>query len=226
VDKGPQFTVGQQTYLVDEIATNNPVLDEIDLMISLGLIELLQPTAFKAASSILHLEPITLAANTSKFTTAQQTAIQKRDRNIATAKASREEQVKTLDSAYQDAKEVLESQITASQNALLAAKRASKDASNFDKAFTVAYQFEYNRQQLNALADLPWTYVSTYRQLTSLVKVTNLADKADAIASRYSYAAAASLNASVGSAFTGEVNFRSELKIAQSVFAKAVSKKF
>ncbi|CAN1490715.1 hypothetical protein MCEMRE217_00239 [Candidatus Nanopelagicaceae bacterium] len=225
VDKGPQFTVGQQTYLVDEIAVNNPVLDEIDLMISLGLIELLQPVAFKAASATLHSEPVTLASNTSKYTTAQQTAIQKRDRNIASAKAIRDGQVKTLDSEYQDAKEAIEAQIAASENALLAAKRASKDSSNFDKAFTVAYQFEYNRSQLNALADMPWKYVATYRQLTSLVKVTQLADKADAIASRYSYAAAASLNSSVGSVFTSEVSFRSELKFAQSVFTKAVGKK-
>jgi hypothetical protein len=37
--------------------------------------------------------------------------------------------------------------------ALLAAKRASKDPSNFDSAFVVAYKFEYNREMVNEIAD-------------------------------------------------------------------------
>jgi hypothetical protein len=147
----------------------------------------------------------------------------KRDNAVATATKVRESALADLDDAYETIKAQLEAQETAASLALLAAKRASKDAANFDSAFVVAYKFEYNRQMVNEIADAAWTGDWTYRTIDSIIKVNRLAVTGDSIASRYTKSAASSFNSAVGNAFTNEPDFRAALKVVTSIYKKTTN---
>jgi hypothetical protein len=145
----------------------------------------------------------------------------KKDRAIALATAARESALAELDELYQMEKERLEAQQMAAELALLAAKRATRDASNFDSAFVVAYKFEYNRQMVNEIADASWTGEWTYRTIDSILKVNRLAVTGDSIASKYTRSAANAFNTTVGNAFTNEVSFRAALKVLTTTYKQA-----
>jgi hypothetical protein len=154
---------------------------------------------------------------------ARVSARDKRDRTVAAATKVRESALDDLDDAYQTTKAQLEAQETAANLALLASKRASKDAANFDSAFVVAYKFEYNRQMVNEIADAAWTGDWTYRTIDSIIKVNRLAVTGDSIASRYTKVAASSFNLAVGNAFTNEPDFRAALKVLTSIYKKTTN---
>ncbi len=162
----------------------------------------------------------TFTASNGKARAAAQT---KRDNAVAAAAKVRESAMADLDDAYEAAKAQLEAQQTAANLALLAAKRASKDAANFDSAFVVAYKFEYNRQMVNEIADAAWTGDWTYRTIDSIFKVNRLAVTGDSIASKYSKSSAMAFNSAVGNAFTNEPEFRSALKVVFSVYKKTTN---
>jgi acylphosphatase len=154
---------------------------------------------------------------------ARVSAKEKRDRAIAAAVTLREAALEELDSALEEAKDSLAAQETAASLGLLASKRASKNANDFDKAFAVAYKFEYNRQMVNQIADAAWTGNWTFRTIDSIIKVSRLANTGDAIASRYSMQNGLSFNTSVGSAFTNEPEFRAALKVLTAIYKKATN---
>jgi hypothetical protein len=172
--------------------------------------------AYKQAQA----DAATLTASNGKARTSAQS---KRDNSVAQATNARENALADLDDAYEAAKEELEARETAAELALLAAKRASKDPSNFDSAFVVAYKFEYNRQMVNEIADAAWTGDWTYRTIDSIFKVNRLAVTGDSIAGKYSRSAAASFNSTVGKAFTNEPEFRAALKVLTSIYKKSTS---
>lgn len=152
---------------------------------------------------------------------ARVSAKEKRDRAVAAATSLREAALSDLDGAYESAKAQLEAQETAANLALLASKRASKDAANFDSAFVVAYKFEYNRQMVNEIADAAWTGDWTYRTIDSIIKVNRLAVTGDSIASRYLRSSASAFNSAVGNAFTNEPDFRAALKVLTATYKQA-----
>lgn len=156
-----------------------------------------------------------LTAQNGKARTAAQA---KRDSAVALATKNREAALADLDEAYENAKAQLEAQQTAADLAILAAKRASKDASNFDSAFIVAYKFEYNRQMVGEIADAAWTGEWTYRTIDSIIKVNKLAVAGDSIAAKYSKSQAAAFNSAVGNAFTNEPDFRAALKVLTAIY--------
>ena len=162
----------------------------------------------------------TLTTSNGKARAAAQT---KRDNTVAAATKVRESALADLDDAYETTKAQLEAQETAANLALLASKRASKDAANFDSAFVVAYKFEYNRQMVNEIADAAWTGDWTYRTIDSIIKVNRLAVTGDSIASRYTKSAASSFNSAVGNAFTNEPDFRAALKVLTSIYKKTTN---
>jgi hypothetical protein len=223
VDKGEKFNIGEVTTLKAIIGTQTDYLLEIDIMLGLGLIELTNRAEYLAVTSILKNEPANLSKITSEYTAAQTAAKNKKDRAIQSATALRESALADLDDAYETARVQLEAQETAAQLALLAAKRATKDAKNFDKAFVVAYKFEYNRQMVNQIADAAWTGDWTFRTIDSILKVNRLAVSGDDIASRYSLASANSFNSAVGNAFTNEPDFRAALKVLTSIYKKTTN---
>jgi hypothetical protein len=218
VDKGEKFNVGEVTTLKAIIGTKTDYLLEIDIMLGLGLIELTNRTDYLAVTSTLKNEPTNLSKITAEYTAAQNAAKNKKDRAIQAATALRDSALADLDEAYETAKSDLEAKETAANLALLAAKRASKDPSNFDAAFVVAYKFEYNRQMLDQIADAAWTGEWTFRTIDSIIKVNKLAVAGDSIGVKYSKSAAAAFNSAVGNAFTNEPEFRAALKVLTATY--------
>ena len=223
VDKGEKFNIGEVTTLKAISATQTDYLLEIDTIIGLGLIELTNRAEYLAVTSILKNEPINLAKISAEYAAAQAVAKNKRDRAIQAATSLRESALSDVNDAYETIKAQLEAQETAANLALLAAKRASKDAANFDSAFVVAYKFEYNRQMVNEIADAAWTGDWTYRTIDSIIKVNRLAVTGDSIASRYSKSSASAFNSAVGNAFTNEPEFRAALKVLTATYKKTTN---
>lgn len=223
-DKGEKFVVGEVTTIKEFLSTNyTDSLPEIDIMVSQGLIELAKPAEYLAVASTIRNEPLNIKLLSTKFSDAQTAARNKQSRAISTATALRESSLADLDDEYESAKAQLEAQETAANLALLAAKRATKDASNFDKAFAVAYKFEYNRQMLNQIADDAWSGDWTFRTIDSIIKVSRLANSGDVIAKSYSMKNGTAFNSSVGNAFTNEPEFRAALKVLSAIYKKATN---
>ena len=217
-DKGEKFNVGEVTTLKAIMGTQTDYLLEIDIMLGLGLIELTNRTDYLAVTSTLKNEPLNLSKITAEYTAAQTSSKSKRDRAIQAATNLRESSLSSLNDEYEAAKAELESKEIAAELALLAAKRASKDAANFDAAFVVAYKFEYNRQMVNEIADAAWTGEWTFRTIDSIIKVNKLAVSGDSIAARYSRSGALAFNNAVGNAFTNEPEFRAALKVLTAIY--------
>ena len=221
VDKGEKFNVGEITTLKEVIGTKTDYLLEIDIMLGLGLIELTNRSDYLTVTSTLKNEPSNLSKLTDQYSAAQTVAAAKKDRTIQTATSLRESSLAALEEAYNAAKDQLSAQENAANLALLASKRASKDGSNFDSAFVIAYKFEYNRKMVGEIADAVWTGDWTYRTIDSIIKVNRLAVLGDGIAGKYSKSSAASFNSAVGNAFTNEPDFRAALKVVTETFKRA-----
>jgi len=222
----PGSTVGGEDWQKGDIATINfSVADNRDVQngIAAGFITPLNQIGFDSTRLTISSETLNAALLIQKYGSVRISAQSKYEALIASATKKRQSGLDELTSRYEDAKAKLEAQADAAETALLAAKRASKDPTNFDKAFSVAYKFEYNRVILNEIANLPWTGNWSFRTINSLIKVTNLADLGDSIASRYSYKAATSFNLRVGTAFTNEPDFRAVLKIVSTIYKKTTN---
>ena len=218
VDKGEKFNVGEVTTLKAIIGTKTEYLLEIDIMLGLGLIELTNRTEYLAVTTTLKNEPTNLSKITTEYTAAQTAARNKKDRAIQAATALRESALADLDDAYETAKAELEAKETAATLALLAAKRASKDPTNFDSAFAIAYKFEYNRKKVGEIADAAWTGEWTFRTIDTIIEVNKLAAAGDSIGRKYSKNQAAAFNSAVGNAFTNEPDFRAALKVLTAIY--------
>jgi hypothetical protein len=197
----------------------------LDNAIAANAIELLTPTEFETTRSTLKIETINLANLNTKYGEARKKAEATRSETVARATSARQSQLDDLTEIYQDKKDALEIQASIAEDAVAAAKRASKNPEIFDKAFTVAYKFEYNRRMLSELADTEWSGTWTYRTINSLVKIARLADTADSIAAKYSYKNALAFNSSIGIGFTGEPEFRATLKVVIAKYQKATGKR-
>jgi hypothetical protein len=197
----------------------------LDNAIAANAIELLTPTEFETTRSTLKIETINLANLNTKYGEARKKAEATRSETVARATSARQSQLDDLTEIYQDKKDALEIQASIAEDAVAAAKRASKNPEIFDKAFTVAYKFEYNRRMLSELADTEWSGTWTYRTINSLAKIARLADTADSIAAKYSYKNASAFNSSIGIGFTGEPEFRATLKVVIAKYQKATGKR-
>jgi hypothetical protein len=191
VDKGPLFQIGEITTFKSFITDKNEYLDEIDLILNLGLIEILNLTTYQEASKTIRSETLNLYSLNQQYKNAQNLITSKRDtgRNV--------------------------------ESALLAAQRAAKSPSNYDKAFVAALKFEQNRVKLNELASTPWRYINSYKALSSAVSVTRLSDQADIVAENYSYSRAVGINSSCGTAFTNDSSFKSLFGLIATIYKQA-----
>jgi len=180
-------------------------------------------------SRIGYKQALTESANLTALNgKARVSAKDKRDKAVAAATSLRETALVILDDAYESAKAQLVAQETAANLSLLAAKRASKDAANFDSAFVIAYKFEYNRKMIGEIADAAWTGEWTFRTIDTIIEVNKLAAAGDSIGRTYSKSKAAAFNSAVGNAFTNEPEFRATLKVVTAQYKKVtkVSLKF
>jgi hypothetical protein len=214
-------TIGGEGWQPGEVAKISLVnADNKDLLyaISNGWLVPVNLSVFDSSRLTIISETGNVADLTQKNGKARIAAQTKRDNAVTAASAIRNETLVDLDDKYESDKAQLESQQTAANLALLAAKRAAKDASNFDLAFSTAYKFEYNRQMVGEIADAAWTGEWTFRTIDSIIKVNKLAVAGDSISRKYSIAGAKSFNSLVGNAFTNEPTFRNALKVLTATY--------
>jgi len=190
--------------------------------ITLGYIIPLNLTAFDASRIAYKTQTAKILELTQQGGAARSAATKKSDNAIALIKTATNNALAFEDNRYEQALAELEARQAQAQLFILAAKRASKDYKTFNKAFTTALQFEFNRSQLTELANTPWTAFTSLRTMSSLVKVIALADFADAVAAKYTLASAAKLNASVGNTFTKVPTFTVSLKTAKALYIKVI----
>lgn len=190
--------------------------------ITLGYIIPLNLTAFDASRIAYKTQTAKILELTQQGGAARSAATKKSDNAIALIKTATNNALAFEDNRYEQALAELEARQAQAQLFILAAKRASKDYKTFDKAFTTALQFEFNRSQLTELANTPWTAFTSLRTMSSLVKVIALADFADAVAAKYTLSNAAKLNASVGNTFTKALTFTVSLKTAKALYIKVI----
>ena len=195
--------------------------EALDNSIAENAIQVLTPIEFEITRSTLKIESVNLANLNTKYGDARKKAEATRSEIVARATSARKSQLDDLTESYQEKKEAFEMQASIAEDAVAAAKRASKDSEIFDKAFSVAYKFEYNRRMLSELADTEWSGTWTYRTINSLAKISRLAYTADSIAAKYSYKNASAFNSSIGIGFTGEPEFRANLKVIIAKYQKA-----
>jgi len=216
---GEDWQPGDQAEVSFENSSKSYILDAIAygwvIPVNLSLYDTSRLTVKSETNRVNDLTLLNGKARTSAQT--------KRDNAVALAAKTRDQAVADLDEAFETAKAKLEAQETAANLALLAAKRAAKDPSNFDKAFAVAYKFEYNLKMVGEIADAAWTGDWTFRTIDSIIKVNKLASIGDGIASRYSYSSANSFNKAVGNAFTNEPDFRAALKVLTAIYKKTTN---
>jgi hypothetical protein len=217
-------TIGGEDWQPGEVAKISLVnADNKDLLyaISNGWLIPVNQSVFDSSRLAISSETANVADLTQKNGKARTAAQTKRDNAVAAATKIRTDALAELDDKYESDKAQLEAQQTAANLALLASKRASKDAANFDLAFSTAYKFEYNRKMVDEIADAAWTGEWTFRTIDSIIKVNKLAVVGDSIANKYSLASAKSFNSMVGNAFTNEPEFRAALKILTATYKQS-----
>ncbi|MCX6429862.1 MAG: hypothetical protein NTX12_02630 [Actinobacteria bacterium] len=155
----------------------------------------------------------------SNYAKAQAVAHEENQKVVDDIKATWNVDLKAIDEVYEPAEKVMLDQIAVAKNALLAAKRAAKEASSFDVAFAAALNFEMNRVALSKVAKSEWSGKIKLAALNSLAKVEAVSKKADALASSYSYGGAVKFNSLVGTAVVSDSAFKSQLAKAKKLFS-------
>ncbi len=155
----------------------------------------------------------------SRYAAAQADANAENQKTASDIKATWDAALKGIDEVYEPAEFLMIDQIGVAKDTVLAAKRASKDASNFDSAFATALNFEMNRVALSKVAQSEWSGKIKVAALNSLAKVEAASNKADALASSYSYAAAMKFNSLMGTAVVSNSSFKGHLAKAKKIFA-------
>ena len=191
VDKGPLFQIGELITIKSLIADKTEYLDEMDIIINLGLVEFVNLSTYQEASKTIRSETLKLNSLNQQYKSSQYSITSKRDNGLNV------------------------------EIALLAAQRAAKSPSSYDKAFVAALKFEHNRVKLNELASTPWRYINNYKALSSAISVTRLSDQADTVAENYSYSRALSINSSCGTTFTNESYFKALFSLIATIYKQA-----
>ena len=217
-------TIGGEDWQKGDIGTLNTWdLNKVaESVISDGYMTPVNVTEFDSTRLTIKSESANLSSLTALYSNAKTAVMTKYDNALAVIKTATSKALAFEDNRYEQALAELEARQAQAQLFILAAKRASKDYKTFNKAFTTALQFEFNRSQLTELANTPWTAFTSLRTMSSLVKVIALADFADAVAAKYTLASAAKLNASVGNTFTKVPTFTVSLKTAKALYSKVI----
>ena len=111
VDKGPKFQVGEVTTIKSLIADKTEYLEEIEIILNLGLIEIINLSTYQEASKTIRSETLNLNSLNLQYKSSQNSITSKRDAGLSV------------------------------EIALLAAQRAAKSPSSYDKAFVAALKF-------------------------------------------------------------------------------------
>lgn len=221
----PGSTIGGEDWQQGEVATLNTwdIDRAAESVISDGYLVPVNPAEFDTTRLTIKSESANLNTLSVTYSNAKSAAVTKFDNAVAAIKSATSNALDFEDSRYEQALADLQAEQAQTETFLLAAKRASKDYKTFDKAFSTALAFEYNRAQLTEIVELPWTSFTSLRSLSSLGKVIVLADFADAVAAKYSMANALKLNASVGNTFTKAPTFTAQVKKAKALYVKVIN---
>ena len=219
-DKGNLFQVGEITKLKSIMGERADYLYEIQLMIDLGLIEMLNSVEYQRAALVIRFEPDKIKTLTTQWDSAIAAATVKQTAAIEVARVSASGPLMSLMESYESNKESLENQIAAGNLAIRAAKRASKNPSIYDKAFVAAYRFDYNAKGLDDLANLSFSSLDSLRSFLSQFAIIELADKAAGVKATYSYLAAEKINKKVGNVFTIDEEFQNPAKLVATQYRK------
>jgi hypothetical protein len=227
-DKGNLFQIGEITRLKAIMGERSDYLYEIQLMIDLGLIEMLNAVEYQKAATIIRTEPEKIKSLTSEWDASSAAAAAKQNTAIEFARMTVSGPLMTLKEDFDSKKSFYESQIAAGNSAIRAAKRASKNPTSFDKAFVTALKFEYNVKWLDDIANLSFSSLNTLRSYLSQFAIIKLADEAAGVDSSYNYQAAEKVNKSVGNVFTSDEEFQAPAKLITAHYRKLtkVSLKF
>lgn len=227
-DKGNLFQIGEVTKLKAIMGERADYLYEIQLMIDLGLIEMLNSVEYQKAASTIRFEPDKIKSLTTQWDLAIVAATTKQNTALEVARLTASGPLSNLMDKYEADKIIYENQISAGNSAIRAAKRASKNPATFDKAFVTAYKFDYNAKGLDDIANLSFSSLNTLRSFLSQFAIIELADKAAAVDSAYSFASAERINKSVGNVFTVDDEFQGPAKLVAQQYRKLtkVSLKF
>ena len=161
---GEDWQPGEVAEISFENSSKSYILDAI----SFGWVIPVNLSLYDSSRLTVKTETANASDLTMKNGRARTAAQTKRDNAVAQAVKVREAALAELDDTYEVEKERLEAQQMAAELALLASKRAARDAASFDSAFVVAYKFEYNRQMVNEIADASWSGEWTYRTIDSI----------------------------------------------------------
>ena len=219
-DKGELFKIGEVTRLKAIMGERPDYLYEIQLMIDTGLIEMLNSSEYQVAAKTIRFEPDKIKTLTAKWELADAEASDKKKKALDAANLASYIQISPLDKKLEIERIQYESQITAGNLAIKAAKRAAKSATIFDKAFVTAYKFAYNVRWLDDLANLPISSLTSLRSILSQFEIIKLADQAAVVDSKYSYSAADKINKSVGNVFTIEEEYKVSAKLVAAQYKK------
>ena len=219
-DKGNLFQIGEVTKLKAIMGERADYLYEIQLMIDLGLIEMLNSVEYQKAASTIRFEPDKIKSFTTQWDLANAAATTKQNTALEVARLTASGPLSNLMDKYESDKVLYENQISAGNLAIRAAKRASKNPATFDKAFVTAYKFDYNAKGLDDIANLSFSSLNTLRSFLSQFAIIELADKAAAVDSSYSFASAERINKSVGNVFTVDDEFQGPAKLVAQQYKK------
>ena len=194
----------------------------VESVISDGYMTPVNVAEFDSTRLTIKSETANLNTLTATYSNARTAVMTKYDNALAVIKTSTNNALDFENNRYQQELAALEAQQAQSESFILAAKRASKDYKNFDKAFSTALAFEHNRAQLTEIVDLPWTAFTSLRSLNTLSKVLALVDFADSVAAKYTMTNALKLNKSVGDTFTKTPTFVTGAKKAKTLYVKMI----
>jgi len=190
------FIGGDSAFSTSSSAQMNiGILQTIDLEVKDGLISLNNAAAYNNAVTTIRNQYQNALTLSQQYATAQSDAAQARD--------------------------YVQSMEPTIQSALLSAKRAAANTSNFDLAFVTSFKFEYNAKRLDELARAPWTYISSLKALQDAVSVTKQSALADSISARYSYTSASKLNSTYGNLFLSEQVYKVGFQLIASIYKSA-----
>jgi hypothetical protein len=220
----PGSTIGGEDWQNGEIGKLNKfdVTKELQSVLNDGYMVPVNQVEFDLTRLTIKNETDNVSSLNTMYSKARTDVATKYDSAVALIKSATDKALADEDTRYQNLVADLEAKAVQVQSFVLASERAAINYKTFNKAFTTALQFEFNRVQLDEIANLPWSVFTSNRNLSSMLKVVALSDLANSIAENYSYAQAVKLNASVSTTFTKAPTFSAGLKTAKTYYTKLV----
>jgi hypothetical protein len=217
-------TIGGEDWQLGDIGKLNKfdVTKELQAALDGGYMAAVNQVEFDLTRLTIKNETANLDSLNSMYIKARTDVTTKYDNAVAVIKSATDKALADEETRYQNLVADLQAKASQSQSFVLASERAAVNYKTFNQAFTAALQFEFNRVQLDEIANLPWAAFTTNRNLSSMLKVVALSDLANSIAEDYSYAKAVKLYASVSTTFTKAPTFTTNLKTAKTYYTKLV----